>query len=260
MYLVSPIHFLVIQVSEEGVEASSVRCVEACVASDVPFSDHVGLVTRVLHVLREDLFGASERETRKYTFEQLHTCDQLGGSLLEQTHHTIQYHQFWKRRNHDYCHDIRRSRYIQLYTFSFYRTPLGHKTGGERARRSCGHSHESELRRRRPLPPPPPSRAFALSDLFCEGETPRGRRLDDVVLESVPEHVSSRHEARSRRGADGHAVVVRHLHSHHRTGNSTQQRRRARAVAGAGRSLGGGIRGENTGGWNPQYLQIPPAV
>lgn len=53
--LVRPVHLLVVEVAQVGVEAPLAGDMVLRVAADVPLADHVRLVPGLLHVLREDL-------------------------------------------------------------------------------------------------------------------------------------------------------------------------------------------------------------
>lgn len=56
-----PVHLLIVEVPQVRVETSLAGDVSRGVTADVPLSDHVRLVARVLHILGEDLSDKSNR-------------------------------------------------------------------------------------------------------------------------------------------------------------------------------------------------------
>lgn len=64
-HLVGPISLLVVQVSEVRFKASSMRGVFVVVATQVPLSDHVADVAKLVQVLREKLWRRSETSAKR---------------------------------------------------------------------------------------------------------------------------------------------------------------------------------------------------
>jgi len=68
----TPVHLLIVQVAEESIETSVTRDVLIRVAADVPLSDHMRLVARILHVLGHNLVfigNASTIHQKKQTLK-----------------------------------------------------------------------------------------------------------------------------------------------------------------------------------------------